>query len=69
MAATRTDDLRDTGYAIGWAVRRHWGLFLTEGIVAGVLLIGWPLAGTLSLMAVLIAFLFVEGPTSTAATA
>ena len=39
------------------------------GIVAGVLLIGWPLAGTLSLRAVLIAFLFVEGPTCTAATA
>ena len=120
MAATRSDALRETGYAVGGAVRRHWGLFLTEGfvlvvlgilallapriasvavtvffgwllllsgimglvatfrarqapgfwwslvsavvgIVAGVLLIGWPLAGTLSLTAVLIAFLFVEG--------
>jgi uncharacterized membrane protein HdeD (DUF308 family) len=120
MAATRSDALRETGYAIGGTVRRHWGLFLTEGIVlvvlgilallapriasvavtvffgwllllsgimglvatfrarqapgfwwslvsavvgivAGVLLIGWPLAGTLSLTAVLIGFLFVEG--------
>ena len=120
MASTRSDDLRETGYAIGGAVRRHWGLFLTEGIVlvvlgilallapriasvavtvffgwllllsgivglvatfrarqapgfwwsllsavigivAGVLLIGWPVAGTLSLTAVLIAFLFAEG--------
>jgi uncharacterized membrane protein HdeD (DUF308 family) len=120
VTATRSDDLRDTGYRIGGAVRRHWVLFLTEGIVlvvlgilallapqvasvavtvffgwllllsgimglvatfrarqapgfwwsllsavigivAGVLLIGWPLAGTLSLTAVLIAFLFAEG--------
>ena len=120
MAATRSDVLRETGYAIGGAVRRHWGLFLTEGIVlvvlgilallapviasvaatvlfgwllllsgvvgliatvrarhapgfwwsllsavigivAGVLLLGWPLLGTLSLTAVLIAFLFAEG--------
>ena len=120
MAATRSDDLRETAYAMGGAVRRHWGLFLTEGIVlvvlgilallapriasvavtvffgwllllsgvmglvatfrarqapgfwwsllsavigivAGVLLLGWPLAGTLSLTAVLIAFLFFEG--------
>jgi uncharacterized membrane protein HdeD (DUF308 family) len=31
------------------------------GVVAGVLLLGWPLLGTLSLTAVLIAFLFAEG--------
>ncbi len=31
------------------------------GIVAGALLLGWPLQGTVSLTAVLIAFLFVEG--------
>lgn len=31
------------------------------GIAAGVLLLGWPLLGTLSLTAVLIAFLFAEG--------
>jgi uncharacterized membrane protein HdeD (DUF308 family) len=120
MAAARSEDIRETGYQIGGAVRRHWGLFLTEGIVlvvlgilallapaiasvaatvffgwllllsgimglvatfrarhapgfwwsllsaaigivAGVLLIGWPLLGTLSLTAVLIAFLFAEG--------
>ena len=120
MAAPRSDVLRETGYAIGGAVCRHSGLFLTEGIVlvilgilallapvvasvaatvffgwllllsgivglfttfrarhapgfwwslvsaaigivAGVLLIGWPLLGTLSLTAVLIAFLFAEG--------
>ena len=120
MAAARSDDIRETGYQIGGAVRRHWGLFLTEGIVliilgtlallapvvasvaatvffgwllllsgilglvatfrarqapgfwwsllsavigivAGVLLLGWPLLGTLSLTAVLIAFLFAEG--------
>ena len=120
MAAVRSDDVRETGYPIGGAVRRHWVLFLTEGIVlvilgilallapviasvaatvlfgwllllsgivglvatfrarhapgfwwsllsavigivAGVLLLGWPLLGTLSLTAVLIAFLFAEG--------
>jgi uncharacterized membrane protein HdeD (DUF308 family) len=31
------------------------------GIVAGALLLGWPLQGTVSLTAVLIAFLFIEG--------
>src|ERR1700719_1572252 len=31
------------------------------GIVAGALLLGWPLQGTFSLTAVLIAFLLVEG--------
>jgi uncharacterized membrane protein HdeD (DUF308 family) len=120
MTAARSDDLRETGYSIGGAVRRHWVLFLSEGIVlvilgvlallapaiasvaatvffgwllllsgimglvstfrarhapgfwwsllsaliaiaAGVALIGWPLIGTLSLTAVLIAFLFAEG--------
>jgi uncharacterized membrane protein HdeD (DUF308 family) len=120
VAAARSDDLRETGYSIGGAVRRHWVLFLSEGIVlvilgvlallapaiasvaatvffgwllllsgimglvstfrarhapgfwwsllsaliaiaAGVALIGWPLIGTLSLTAVLIAFLFAEG--------
>jgi uncharacterized membrane protein HdeD (DUF308 family) len=34
------------------------------GIVAGVLLLGWPLLGTLSLTAVLIAFLLAEGAVS-----
>jgi uncharacterized membrane protein HdeD (DUF308 family) len=34
------------------------------GIVAGVLLLGWPLSGTFSLTAVLIAFLLVEGGVS-----
>jgi uncharacterized membrane protein HdeD (DUF308 family) len=34
------------------------------GIVAGGLLVGWPLQGTLSLTAVLIAFLLVEGAAS-----
>jgi uncharacterized membrane protein HdeD (DUF308 family) len=34
------------------------------GIVAGALLIGWPLQGTLSLTSVLIAFLLVEGAAS-----
>jgi uncharacterized membrane protein HdeD (DUF308 family) len=120
MAAARSDDVRDSGYQIGGAVRRHWRLFLVEGIVlvilgtlallapviasvaatvlfgwllllsgivglvttfrarhapgfwwsllsgllgivAGVVLLGWPLLGTLSLTAVLIAFLFAEG--------
>jgi uncharacterized membrane protein HdeD (DUF308 family) len=120
MAAARSDDVRDSGYQIGGAVRRHWVLFLVEGIVlailgtlallapviasvaatvlfgwllllsgivglvttfrarhapgfwwsllsallgivAGVVLLGWPLLGTLSLTAVLIAFLFGEG--------
>jgi len=120
MAAARSDDVRDSGYQIGGAVRRHWVLFLVEGIVlvilgtlallapviasvaatvlfgwllllsgivglvttfrarhapgfwwsllsallgivAGVVLLGWPLLGTLSLTAVLIAFLFAEG--------
>ena len=120
MAAVRSEDVRETGYQIGGAIRRHWVLFLIEGIVlvilgilallapmiasvaatvffgwllllsgivglfttfrarqapgfwwsllsavigivAGVFLIGWPLLGTLSLTAVLIAFLFAEG--------
>jgi uncharacterized membrane protein HdeD (DUF308 family) len=120
MAAVRSDDVRETGYQIGGAIRRHWGLFLAEGIllvvlgilallapqmasvaatvffgwlllisgivglfttfrarqapgfwwslisavigiVAGALLIGWPVLGTLSLTAVLIGFLFAEG--------
>jgi uncharacterized membrane protein HdeD (DUF308 family) len=120
MAAARSNDVQKTGYSIGGAVRRHWVLFLSEGIVlvilgvlallapviasvaatvffgwllllsgimglvstfrarhapgfwwsllsaligiaAGVALIGWPLLGTLSLTAVLIAFLFAEG--------
>jgi uncharacterized membrane protein HdeD (DUF308 family) len=34
------------------------------GVVAGALLIGWPLQGTLSLTSVLIAFLLVEGAAS-----
>jgi uncharacterized membrane protein HdeD (DUF308 family) len=120
VTAARSDDLRENGYSIGGAVRRHWVLFLSEGILlvilgvlallapaiasvaatvffgwllllsgimglvstfrarhapgfwwsllsaligvaAGVALIGWPLIGTLSLTAVLIAFLFAEG--------
>jgi uncharacterized membrane protein HdeD (DUF308 family) len=123
MAAARSDDVRETGYSLGGAVRRHWVLFLTEGIVlvilgvlallapavasvaatvffgwllllsgviglvatfrarhapgfwwsllsavigiaAGILLLGWPLLGTLSLTAVLIAFLLAEGAVS-----
>jgi uncharacterized membrane protein HdeD (DUF308 family) len=120
MMAVRSEDLRAAGDQLGAVVRRHWVLFLTEGIVlvilgilallapviasvaatvffgwlllvsgivglvttfrarhapgfwwslvsaligivAGILLIGWPLLGTLSLTAVLIAFLFAEG--------
>lgn len=39
-----------------------WSLLsAVVGIVAGALLLGWPLQGTVSLTAVLIAFLFVEG--------
>ncbi|HET7756630.1 MAG TPA: HdeD family acid-resistance protein [Steroidobacteraceae bacterium] len=39
-----------------------WSLLsAVVGIVAGLLLLGWPLQGTLSLTAVLIAFLWVEG--------
>ena len=123
MAAARSDDVRETGYHLRGAVRRHWVLFLIEGIVlvilgilallapviasvaatvlfgwllllsgviglvttfrarnapgfwwsllsavigivAGVLLLGWPLLGTLSLTAVLIAFLLAEGVVS-----
>ena len=123
MAAARSDDVSETGYHLGGAVRRHWVLFLIEGIVlvilgilallapiiasvaatvlfgwllllsgviglvttfrarnapgfwwsllsavigivAGVLLLGWPLLGTLSLTAVLIAFLLAEGVVS-----
>ena len=123
MAAARSKEVSESGYQIGGAVRRHWVLFLTEGIVlvilgvlallapviasvaatvffgwllllsgsiglvatlrarhapgfwwsllsaaigivAGVLLLGWPLLGTLSLTAVLIAFLLAEGAVS-----
>jgi len=120
MMAVRSGDVREVGSQIGGAIRRHWVLFLGEGIVlvilgvlallapaiasvaatvffgwlllvsgivglvttlraraapgfgwsllsavigivAGIALIGWPLLGTLSLTAVLIAFLFAEG--------
>lgn len=43
----------------GWAL-----LSALLGIVAGALLLWWPLQGTLSLTAVLIAFLLVEGAAS-----
>src|SRR5262252_2520417 len=48
MAAVRSDDIRETGYQIGGAVRRHWVLFLTEGIVLIIL-------GTLAVLAPAIA--------------
>ena len=37
MAAARSDDLRETCYQIGGAIRRHWGLFLGEGILLVIL--------------------------------
>jgi uncharacterized membrane protein HdeD (DUF308 family) len=120
MSAARTDEIQQVRDALAGAVRRHWGLFLFEGIVllilgvlavlapviatvAATIFFGWillfsgiiglittfrarqapgfwwsllsgilgivagglllfrPLVGTLSLTAVLIAFLFVEG--------
>jgi uncharacterized membrane protein HdeD (DUF308 family) len=120
MTAARTDQIQQVRDALAGAVRRHWGLFLFEGIVlvilgvlavlapviasvAATIFFGWlllfsgivglvttfrarqapgfwwsllsgilgivagglllfrPLLGTLSLTAVLIAFLFVEG--------
>jgi hypothetical protein len=33
MMAARSEDVREAGYQIGAAIRRHWVLFLTEGIV------------------------------------
>jgi uncharacterized membrane protein HdeD (DUF308 family) len=48
MAAVRSDDVRQTGYQIGAAVRRHRVLFLTEGIVLVIL-------GILALLAPVIA--------------
>jgi uncharacterized membrane protein HdeD (DUF308 family) len=123
MTATESDEAGQVREQLSGAVRRHWGLFLSEGIalvilgilavmapaiasvaatvffgwilllsgivgliatvraraapgfgwsllsaligiVAGVLLLGWPLQGTVSLTAVLIAFLLVEGGVS-----
>jgi uncharacterized membrane protein HdeD (DUF308 family) len=123
MTATQSDEVREVSVQLSGAVRRHWVLFLSEGIalvilgmlavmaptiasvaatvffgwilllsgvvgliatlraraapgfgwsllsalvgiVAGVLLLGWPLPGALSLTAVLIAFLLVEGGVS-----
>jgi uncharacterized membrane protein HdeD (DUF308 family) len=120
MTAARSGDIQETGFSLGGAVRRHWVVFLCEGILlvvlgilallapvmasvaatvffgwilflsgllglistirsrrapgvwwslvsaliglaAGVLLLGWPVFGALSLTAVLIAFLFAEG--------
>ena len=120
MTAARSGDIQETGFSLGGAVRRHWVLFLSEGILlvvlgilallapvmasvaatvffgwilflsgllglistirarrapgvwwslvsaligmaAGVLLLGWPVLGALSLTDVLIAFLFAEG--------
>jgi len=43
----------------GWSL-----LSAVVGIVAGALLLGWPVQGTLSLTSVLIAFLLVEGAAS-----
>jgi len=48
MAAARSDDVRETGYHLGGALRRHWVLFLIEGIVLVVL-------GILALLAPVIA--------------
>jgi uncharacterized membrane protein HdeD (DUF308 family) len=123
MTAAQSDEAREVREQLSGAVRRHWILFLSEGIVlvilgmlavmapaiasvaatvffgwilllsgivglvstlraraapgfawsllsalvgivAGLLLLGWPLPGTLSLTAVLIAFLLVEGGVS-----
>jgi uncharacterized membrane protein HdeD (DUF308 family) len=123
MTANQSDEVREVRIDLSGAVRRHWVLFLSEGIalvilgmlaimapaiasvaatvffgwilllsgvvgliatlrsraapgfgwsllsalvgiVAGVLLLGWPLSGVLSLTAVLIAFLLVEGGVS-----
>jgi len=123
MTATQPDEVREVRVQLSGALRRHWILFLSEGIalvilgilaitaptiasvaatvffgwilllsgvigliatlraraapgfgwsllsalvgvVAGVLLLGWPLPGALSLTAVLIAFLLVEGGVS-----
>jgi len=120
MTAAQSDEVRQFRESLNAAIRRHWGVFLCEGIlllilgtlavltpaiasvaatvffgwillvsgvagliatlrarrapgfawsllsaivgiVAGALLLGWPLQGTLSLTAVLIAFLLVEG--------
>jgi len=48
MAAVRSDDVREVGYQIGGAIRRHWVLFLTEGIVLVIL-------GILALLAPVVA--------------
>lgn len=123
MTATQPDEMREVRVQLSGAVRRHWMLFLSEGIalvilgilaimaptiasvaatvlfgwilllsgvigliatlraraapgfgwsllsalvgvVAGVLLLGWPVPGALSLTAVLIAFLLLEGGVS-----
>ncbi|HYP64884.1 MAG TPA: DUF308 domain-containing protein [Steroidobacteraceae bacterium] len=56
MAATRSDVLRETGYAIGGAVCRHSGLFLTEGIVLVVLGILALLAPRIASVAVTVFF-------------
>jgi uncharacterized membrane protein HdeD (DUF308 family) len=123
MSASQSGEARQLREQLGAAIRRHWGLFLFEGIalvilgllalaapaiasvaatvffgwilllsgvlgliaslqarqapgfwwsllsalvgiVAGALLLGWPLQGAFSLTAVLIAFLLVEGGVS-----
>jgi uncharacterized membrane protein HdeD (DUF308 family) len=123
MSTTPSDEAREIRAQLSGAVRRHWGLFLAEGIllvilgllaimapvvasvaatvffgwilllsgivglistlraraapgfawsllsalvgiVAGAVLLGWPLSGTFSLTAVLIAFLLLEGGVS-----
>jgi uncharacterized membrane protein HdeD (DUF308 family) len=50
--------LRSARSAPGWWLSL---LSAVTGIVAGALLLWWPVAGTLTLTTVLIAFLFVEG--------
>jgi uncharacterized membrane protein HdeD (DUF308 family) len=48
MMAVRSEDLREAGHRLGAAVRGHWVLFLTEGMVLVIL-------GILALLAPVIA--------------
>ena len=50
MTAARPGDIHDAGFSLGGALRRHWVLFLCEGIVLVVL-------GILALLAPVIASL------------
>ena len=64
MTAARSGDIQETGFSLGGAVRRHWVLFLSEGILLVVLGILALLAPVMASVAATVFFgwiLFLSG--------